>query len=484
MRDQNEEERPRFFKVKYIIIIILICMVVPFAAVGLSDLYKNILEHTPPQIDLIDVPRGIGLSPVSVKIRVSDSGAGLDEIVVRLKQKGPAKQIKRIEKLAGKHSEEIVLDFSAEDKSIAEGVVTIEVKAFDRSFWQNGSDLSLPLRVDFRRPKIEPLSPQNNARQGGAQLVFYKAIDEDLAISGVKVGNKLFMGSPATGIDKELDEKNLHAVIYAVDFQLDKKDYPEIKLFAEDKVGNAVSTPFYNKVLPREFSSNTVKLDDEFMRVKIVELASKVRKKLSAPEDTSENRLINDFKLVNEKMRSESETEIYSLTSKSPRLESFWDGQFTRQSAVMQQSFGAKISYVYEGVEIGSARSFGEELVLPKGSNEVQAVNAGVVIFTQDIGMYGWTVGIDHGLGLVSIYSRLSKPVVSSGVTVEKGQVIGNAGQSGFARNDQFYFEMRVQGVPVDAREWLDPSWFYTHIIGKTNDAKKALGIPVYVPLQ
>ena len=486
MQEENEDYRPRFFKLKYIIIIILICTIVPFAAVGLSGLYRNILEHNAPVIELIDVPRGIGLSPVSVKFTVTDNDAGIDEIVVRLRQKGPAKELKRLD-LGGKKSEEIVLDFSADDKFLVEGTAVIDVRAFDRSFWNNSADISLPLRVDFRKPKIEVISPQNNARLGGSQMVFYKAIDEDLAISGVRVGGKIFLGSPATSVDKDLSDKNLHVALYAASLDLGKDAISEIRLFAEDKVGNAVSAPFYNKVVDRDFRTATVKLEEDFMRSKIVELASKARSKKRGDDQEStspEDRLKNDFKMVNENLRSYNETEISSLTSKSPRLESFWDGQFVRQASTIQQAFGDKITYTYEGTPLGNSRSLGEEWLLPRGSSEVLAVNAGIVVFVQDIGIYGWAVGIDHGLGLISVYSRLSKASVSNGVTVAKAQSIGLAGKSGFARNDQVYFEMRLQGLPVEPREWLDSAWFYTQIVGKTNEAKKVLGIPVYVPLQ
>ncbi len=496
MQDSDREQkgqkpRARFFKIRYIFIIIFICMIVPFAAVGLSDLYKNILEHNPPKIELIDVPRGIGLSPVNVRLRVSDFGAGLDEIIVRLRMKGPAKELKRIE-AKGKESEEIVLDFSSEDPDLTEGTVVLEVRAFDRSFWNNSAEMSLPLRVDFRKPKIEVVSTQNNARLGGSQMVFYKAIDEDLAISGVKVGGKIFLGTPATGVDKELNEKNLHVAIYAVDFNLDKESLSDskqsdIKLFAEDKVGNAVSSQFYNKVLSRDFRSVKVNLDDDFMRTKVVDLSAKARSKIkidNAEVDLDENKLLNDFKIVNEKLRLLNETEISSLTSKSPRLERFFESPFVRQSSSVQISYGDRITYFYEGKEIGKSRSLGEELVLPRGNNEVLSANAGIVIFAQDVGIYGWTVGIDHGMGLVSVYSRLSKANVSAGVTVEKGQVIGTIGRTGMALKDQFNFEMHVQGVPVDPREWLDTNWYYTQIVGKINEAKKILGIPVYVPLR
>ena len=38
----------------------------------------------------------------------------------------------------------------------------------------------------------------------------------------------------------------------------------------------------------------------------------------------------------------------------------------------------------------------------------VPAANAGRVVFTGDMGIYGQTVIIDHGFGLFSMYSHLS----------------------------------------------------------------------------
>ena len=123
-------------------------------------------------------------------------------------------------------------------------------------------------------------------------------------------------------------------------------------------------------------------------------------------------------------------------------------------------------------------------MLLPRGNNQVTAVNTGIVSFIQDLGIYGWAVGVDHGFGLISVYSRLSKSIVSVGTKVEKGQEIGTSGNTGFARNEQVYVELRVQGVPVDPREWMDPAWFYTQITGKINEIKKILGIPVLIPLE
>lgn len=486
--DTPKEPNTRF-RLKYFIIVVLIFTVVPFAAVGLNDLYRSItdvLERQPPVIQLIEVPRGIGLSPVSIKFNVVDNGAGLDEIVVRLRQRGAEKELQRLS-LRGKRSHEIILDFSAEDGSLIEGVAMIDVRAFDRSFWSNRAESSLPLRVDFRKPKIEVLSTQHNARIGGSQMVFYKTFDEDLALSGVKVGSQIFLGYPATSVDKDFSDPNVKVAIYALDLELDKEARSHVKLFAEDKVGNAVSEDFYNKVQDRTSRDVPVKLSEDFMRDRIVDLAGKARNKIRDTEEsggTAEERLIQDFKLVNERLRLNNEAEITSLVLKSPRHEAYWDGPFVRQSSTVQQPFGNLQVFSYEGKVLGKARSLGDELLLPRGQDEVYAANGGIVAFAQDVGIYGWAVGIDHGLGVVSIYARLESPLVQKGAVIEKGQVIGKAGRTGFARNKQLYFEMRVQGVPVDPAEWFDAAWFYGHLGAKIKEVKKILGIPIYVPLR
>ena len=483
---KNGKTSPRLFRLKYFIIIVLICAIVPFAAVGLNDLYTNILEHNPPEIQLLDKPRGVGLSPVSVRFLVRDYGAGLDEVVVRISQRGDAKEVYR-SKLHGKRSEEITIDLDHESHALTEGNLNIDIRAFDRSFWSNRAEMRVPLRVDFRRPKIEALTSQHNAREGGSQLVFYRAFDEDLAVSGVKVGNRLFMGYPATGIDRDLNDNNLRVAFYAIGLDVSRPVYSKLRLFAEDNVGNTASSDFYNRVAARNFRALNVPLAEDFMRVKVVDLANNARGKTRTselpPTDPAE-RLLSDFTLVNENLRALNQTELASLVSKNPRHESYWEGPFVRQSVTLQQAFGDTQVFIYEGKEIGRARNIGEEWLLPRNQSEILAVNTGIVVLVQEVGVYGWTVAVDHGLGLVSVYSRLGHALVQKGAVVQKGQAIGVAGRSGFARNQHVHFEIRVQGVPVDPTEWFDASWYYGHVVGKINDIKRMLGIPVYVPLR
>ena len=110
----------------------------------------------------------------------------------------------------------------------------------------------------------------------------------------------------------------------------------------------------------------------------------------------------------------------------------------------------------------------------------VVAANKGVVVFSENLGVYGRALGIDHGFGLATVYGQLERVLIDVGEAVESGQMIGHAGRSGLARGPTVYFEMRVQGVAVDAREWWDKQWFFAHILGKIDEVKKLLGLQSY----
>jgi murein DD-endopeptidase MepM/ murein hydrolase activator NlpD len=70
-------------------------------------------------------------------------------------------------------------------------------------------------------------------------------------------------------------------------------------------------------------------------------------------------------------------------------------------------------------------------------------------------GGYGNAVVIDHGGGLATLYAHQSSLAVSNGQKVEKGQVIGYVGCSGFCTGPHLHFETRERGVPVDPMKYL-----------------------------
>ena len=85
----------------------------------------------------------------------------------------------------------------------------------------------------------------------------------------------------------------------------------------------------------------------------------------------------------------------------------------------------------------------------------------------QFFGIYGNTIAIDHGYGLISLYGHLSAFSVKEGDRVQRGQTIAQSGETGLAGGDHLHFSMILQGTQVDAREWWDPHWIHDRIQAK-----------------
>ena len=68
---------------------------------------------------------------------------------------------------------------------------------------------------------------------------------------------------------------------------------------------------------------------------------------------------------------------------------------------------------------------------------------------------YGYTVVINHGGGISTLYGHNSKLVVSEGETVSKGQVIAKAGSTGYSTGPHCHFEVRVNGSHTDPWKYL-----------------------------
>ena len=61
---------------------------------------------------------------------------------------------------------------------------------------------------------------------------------------------------------------------------------------------------------------------------------------------------------------------------------------------------------------------------------------------------------VDHGGQIYSLYGQLASTELGNGAKVERGDVLGTAGRV-LAGIPGMYFEMRVDGKPVDPLEWL-----------------------------
>lgn len=87
---------------------------------------------------------------------------------------------------------------------------------------------------------------------------------------------------------------------------------------------------------------------------------------------------------------------------------------------------------------------------------KVPATNAGKVVFAGDLFYTGWTVIIDHGLDVFSVYGHLSKTLVNAGDTVTRGQVVALSGNTGRSSGPHLHWGVKIQGQYIDGFALVD----------------------------
>jgi septal ring factor EnvC (AmiA/AmiB activator) len=101
----------------------------------------------------------------------------------------------------------------------------------------------------------------------------------------------------------------------------------------------------------------------------------------------------------------------------------------------------------------GAPAQNGVQITAQEGS-PVRAVHDGTVIYAGPFTGYGTLVIVDHGAQTYSLYGQLGAAEVERGAKVERSDVVGSAGRV-LVGIPGMYFEMRVDGKPVDPLEWL-----------------------------
>lgn len=100
-----------------------------------------------------------------------------------------------------------------------------------------------------------------------------------------------------------------------------------------------------------------------------------------------------------------------------------------------------------------STPSNGIEIAAGEGT-AVQAVHEGVVVFSDPFTGFGNLVIVDHGGQTFSLYGDLFDVAVKRGARIERGQTVGAVGAAP-AAPPGLYFELRIDGRPVDPLQWL-----------------------------
>ena len=103
----------------------------------------------------------------------------------------------------------------------------------------------------------------------------------------------------------------------------------------------------------------------------------------------------------------------------------------------------------------GDGRNHGAIDIAGSGiyGTQVVAAASGTVVHAESGGWgggYGSYIIIDHGSGRATLYAHLSGVVVTTGQTVQQGQLIGYVGNTGRSSGPHLHFETRLNGVKYD----------------------------------
>lgn len=88
----------------------------------------------------------------------------------------------------------------------------------------------------------------------------------------------------------------------------------------------------------------------------------------------------------------------------------------------------------------------------------IKASNSGQVVFTGDLFFGGKTVIIEHGLGIFTSYSHLSKILVNVGDAVSKITVVGHSGMTGRVSGPHLHWGAKIHDNWIDGHSLIEAS--------------------------
>ena len=358
------------------------------------------------------------------------------------------------------------------EKGITDGKALLRVIVTDLSWrrWWNGNKtlIEKEISVDTRAPAVDVLSNVHNIIQGGASFVIYK-LSEPCSENGVLVGDNFF---PAYSTQKAFGSQYPDCLMafFALGHKQDRDT--EIVIKAVDHAGNITRRNFRIFVGKKRVKKDTINISDRFLSRKMPEfdvgsMLPEISKGPPLPDQAEK------FLTINRKLREANFRSFVELAKKTEPV-FYWDSKrfLSLPKSKRMAGFAEYREYKYGGRTIDRQFHMGVDQASVSNA-PVLAGNRGKVLFAGRMGIYGRTIVIDHGLGLLSIYAHLSRFDVDEGEVVSKKQTIGLTGQSGLAGGDHLHFSILLHNTFVNPMEWWDPRWVRNNISKKINAVKK-----------
>src|SRR3972149_883350 len=430
--------------------ILSIVLIIIVGLVGGAYYLRPRFEWEPPQIKLMPDSDVLGVAPM--EIVVSDQGAGLKSVTATLTS-GGAEHTLASEQYAERVSEKkITVVLSSKVTGVKEGPAVLRIVARDRSLWNafrgNETVIQKNVTIDITPPTLELVADDRYVNFGGVGVIVYKA-SADTATSGVRIGDYFFPGYQ--GQIKAHPDRFIALFAHPYNVPADAK----ATLAATDKAGNAREMRLVYELKNVKYRKSTLAISDNFIQSKMAPLLNDVGARQGSPKDI--------FLRVNKGLRKENEDKIAAITKKStPSI--LWKGAFSQLSnSKVEANFADARTHIYNHETIDHAYPLGYDLSVTK-HYPAEAANSGTVAFVGDLGIYGNTVILDHGLGLFTLYGHLSSIDVTVGDPIKQRQATGKTGETWLAAGDHLPYGVYLHRVAILPVEWWDQKWINDNI--------------------
>ncbi len=412
-------------------------------------------EGEKPEITVSGTSEIIGREKL-LEIRCSDKKSGIRLVSVSITQDGKKYQLETVSvPHRGVIDQTIPVLIHPKDLKLHDGEATIDISVTDYSLRKNVETKTLTTMIDTVPPRINQLNAVHYANPGGSAVTVY-SIPEEIGKTYVYVGDNVFPSYPI-----KYSGKSGYVCYFALPLDSSGIKDGAIGIAAEDKAGNTAKSSLPVSMRQKSFRSRTMNISQRFLERKIPEMEQ--FNNMSKHESP-----IEAFRYINERMRAENFEKIRSICKKSADRQ-LWEGSFIRmKNAATMAKFGDKRTYICDGQPIGKSIHVGVDLASVRNA-PVHAANSGTIAFAGNLGIYGNSIIIDHGLGLFSLYAHLGTINVAEQQSVTKGTSIGRTGTSGWAGGDHLHFGIIVGNQFVDPQEWWDPHWIRDNVDKKVN---------------
>lgn len=421
-------------------------------ALAVGYFMMGVMEGTPPRIQTRTATVYMSGEHVQ-EVNLQDAGRGVESVRAWIETNDTEFPPLLEETFEGnffggatlKGARNLRIEIVPKEIELPDGPATLFVEATDYSWTGNPSLVRVPLVVDSKPPRIGLQTGLTYVRTGGAEMAVYE-LSEPATRHGIEVGENFFPGFPHPNAPQAF------VVLYA----LPPGAGPDLRpaVVAVDRAGNERRVELTVSPIEVPIRSDEIALSTGFMEKKIGEL-------LETPDPQAD--VVTNYLKINRDMRRANAEKIKEIcqTSSPDRL---WTGPFEQlANSARKAGFAEARTYTFEGQEVDSQMHLGLDLA-STARTEITAANDGVVVFADELGIYGRTVIIDHGLSLFSLYGHMSEIGVEPGQPVAKGEVLGRSGATGLAGGDHLHFAMMLGGTFIDPVEWFDGKWIQEHL--------------------